>query len=98
VRLLSPHDQFDCRQRRVRVVRVRRWRRPRLGSFSGDHPPPDIGNSHPDNSDPPRTGAHRSRLYGRQPVAHEAVQRRVREAVSQHVGHGAAMGGRRLAC
>jgi hypothetical protein len=40
---------------------------------------------------PPRAGAPRARLYGRQPVAHETVQRRVRDAVSQHVGHGAAV-------
>jgi hypothetical protein len=39
--------------------------------------------------DPPRAGAYRSRLYGGQPFAHEAVQHRVRKAVSQHVRQGA---------
>jgi hypothetical protein len=48
-----------------------------------------IGDRHPDNGDPLRAGVDRSRFYGRQPFAHEAVQRRVSKAVSQHVRYGA---------
>jgi hypothetical protein len=43
--------------------------------------------------DPPRAGTRRSRLNGRESVAHEAIQHRVREAVSEHVRHSAAVWG-----
>lgn len=62
-------------------------------SICGEHLQTDIGDRHPDNGDPPRAGARRSRLNGRESVAHEAVQHRVRKAVSEHVRHSAAVWG-----
>jgi hypothetical protein len=35
-------------------------------SLSGEHPTTNLGGGHPDDGDPPRAGAHRPRLYGRQ--------------------------------
>jgi hypothetical protein len=61
--------------------------------LSPDHLPTNFGDRHPDHGNPPRAGAHRARLYDRQFVAHEAVKHRVREAVSQHICHGASMRG-----
>jgi hypothetical protein len=58
-------------------------------SLNGDRRAAVIGDRHPDNGDPPRAGAYRSRLYGGQPFTHEAIQHRVSKAVSQHLRHAA---------
>jgi hypothetical protein len=53
----------------------------------GEQLPTDVGNRHTNNGDTPRAGAHRPRRHGRQPVAHQSIEHRIREAVRQHVGH-----------
>jgi hypothetical protein len=50
-----------------------------------------FGNHHPNDGNPPRTSAYRSRLYRGQPIACEPVQQHIREAMGQHVRHCAAM-------
>jgi hypothetical protein len=50
-----------------------------------------VSDNHPDNGDPPRTGAQRSWLDRGQPIADEPVQQCVREAMSQHGCYGAAI-------
>jgi His Kinase A (phospho-acceptor) domain len=50
-----------------------------------------FGDHHPNDGNPPRTGAYRSRLDRGQPIARESVQQRIREAMGQHVRHRAAL-------
>jgi hypothetical protein len=50
-----------------------------------------VSDNHPDNGNPPRTGAQRSRLDRSQPIVREPVKQCVREAMGQHVCHCAAI-------
>jgi hypothetical protein len=81
--------------RRVDLSGAAEWReghslsldRPLVGKRSltgfGDH--------YPNDGNPPRAGAYRSRLDRGQPIEREPVQQRIREAMGQHVRHRAAM-------
>ena len=50
-----------------------------------------FGDHYPNDGNPPRAGAYRSRLDRGQPIEREPVQQRIREAMGQHVRHRAAM-------
>ena len=57
----------------------------------GKRPLTSVSDHYPDNGNPSRTCARRSRLDRGQPVAREPVQQCVRKAMGQHVCHGAAI-------